>query len=363
MRHLATISLLACISSTAAAQTAGFVYTQSNSASGNEVIALQRDASGGLTMQSKTATGGLGLGMGLGSQGSVVLVTDTRKLLVVNAGSNSLSVFRLDSAGPTLIDVEPTQGIMPTSVAERDGRVYVLNAGGTGQIVGYSLNQAGVLLPLPGQPAPLSSAMAAAAQVGITPDGKQLICTERATNTIGVYPIAPDGSIGQAQFFRSHGMTPFGFEFARGNNLIVSEAFGGAPDASAVSSYKLQQTGLPTLVSASVPTMETAACWIANTANGRFSYTTNTGSGTVSGYRVMPTSAQLESLNADGITGNLGTGANPLDASISSDSQYLYVLSPATSEIAAFRIGMTGHLSKLPSYTGIPATGFGLAAR
>ncbi len=363
MKHLSTLSLFACLSVPAAAQTAGLVFTQSNSPMGNELIALQRDAMGGLTMQGKTATGGTGTGMGLGSQGSVAFVTDRRKVLVVNAASNSLSAFRLDASGPTLMDVEPTQGIMPTSVTERDGRVYVLNAGGMGSIVGYNLSQAGILTPLPGAPAPLSSSMAAAAQVGITPDGKQLICSERATETIGVYPIAADGSLGQAQFLRSAGMTPFGFEFARGNNLIVSEAFGGAPDASAVSSYKLSSMGLPMLVSASVPTTETAACWIANTGNGRYSYTTNTGSGTVSGYRVMTATAQLEALNADGITGNLGAGTNPLDASISIDSRYLYVLSPATAEIAAFRIEENGSLSKLPSYMGVPATAFGLAAR
>ncbi len=363
MRTLLTCVLLLSTSALASAQTSGAVFTQTNDPMGNRVLAFTRSALGDLTLQATIATGGTGSGMGLGSQGSVSLSPTRRLLFVTNAGSNSISLLRLDAGGPVLIDVEPSQGILPTSVAERDGRVYVLNAGGTGQIAAYQLSELDNLIPLPGAPAALSSISAAAAQIGITPDGSYLICTERATNTIGFYPIAADGSLGAPQFLRSSGMTPFGFEFARGNNLIVSEAFGGMADLSAVSSYKLANVGLPQLVSASVPTTETAACWIANTLDGNYSYTTNTGSGTITGYRVMPDTGSLQVLHPGGVSGDLGAGANPLDAAVSADDQFLYVLSPMTAEIAVFRVQSSGDLSKLPSYTGVPATSFGLAAR
>jgi len=71
-------------------------------------------------------------------------------------------------------------------------------------------------------------------------------------------------------------MTPFGFDFAGNHRLIVSEAFGGAVDASAVSSYRVDGDGDVDVVSASVPTTETAACWIEISQNRRYAYTTNT---------------------------------------------------------------------------------------
>src|SRR5262249_56044059 len=99
----------------------------------------------------------------------------------------------------------------------------------------------------------------------------------------------------------SSGMTPFGFAFNRRGTLIVSEAFGGATGASAVSSYEVDDDGTLTLITGSAPTHQTAACWIANTANGRFTYTTNTGSSSVSGYAVDRDGA-LSLLDPDGIT-------------------------------------------------------------
>jgi hypothetical protein len=83
---------------------------------------------------------------------------------------------------------------------------------------------------------------------------------------------------------------------------VVSEAFGGAVDASATSSYRLAG-GTLTPVSTSVPTTETAACWAVVTRNGQYAYVTNAGSGTVSGYSVG-SDGSLTLLDADGVTGS-----------------------------------------------------------
>ena len=65
--------------------------------------------------------------------------------------------------------------------------------------------------------------------------------------------------------------------------MFVSEAFGGAPNLSATSSYKLDSDGQLTTISASVGTNQTANCWVVVTPNGQFAYVTNTGSGSISG--------------------------------------------------------------------------------
>lgn len=77
-------------------------------------------------------------------------------------------------------------------------------------------------------------------------------------------------------------LTPFSFTFDDNDNLLVSEAFGIseiAPppliiNAGAVSSYKVKDdNGSLTLISGSVPTGQTATCWV-QYFNG-YAYTTN----------------------------------------------------------------------------------------
>ena len=63
-------------------------------------------------------------------------------------------------------------------------------------------------------------------------------------------------------------------------------------------------------ISGSVPTTETAACWVAISGDGRYAYVTNTASNTISGYAVSPR-GELSLLVADGISGT--TGAGPVD--------------------------------------------------
>ena len=266
-------------------------------------------------------------------------------------------------SGLVLRDVEPTLGSGPTSVDVEQGQVYVLNANAPSSVAGFRFSGDGQLTPIQGAVYPLSVADSAPAQVAIAPTGAQVIVSERATNLIDLFPVLTDGSLGAPTFAPSVGTTPFGFEFGKQGALIVSEAFGGVPDASAVSSYKLSKAGALKVVSPSVATTETAACWIALTRDGRFAYTTNTGSGTVSGYRVDLPSGAIEALDADGITGDLGPGANPLDAAVSRDGRFLFVLSPATGEIAVFLVQLNGSLAKLSSRFGLPSSAAGLAVR
>ena len=127
---------------------AGAVYTQSNDAAGNSILAFDRSADGALAPAGSYATGGLGTGAGLGSQGAVVLDDDL--LLAVNAGSDQVSVFRVGERGLRLADVEPSGGDQPISVTVQDGLVYVLNAGGTGNVSGFRLSERGNLRPLDG---------------------------------------------------------------------------------------------------------------------------------------------------------------------------------------------------------------------
>jgi 6-phosphogluconolactonase (cycloisomerase 2 family) len=334
----------------------GAVYVQTNRAAGNAIAVFQRSADGVLAFAGEVPTGGLGTGAGLGSQGSVILSEDGRWLLAVNAGSNDISVFRLEAGNLTLIDRVPSGGVRPTSLTLHKDLLYVLNAGDSGNITGFTMDPNGKLTALAGSARPLSGSATAPAQVSFSRDGSTLVVTERATNMIDTYAVGSDGIASGPAVHPSSGATPFGFAFTQQGALIVSEAFGGAPLASAVSSYGLSNGGFQ-VVSASVPTGQTAACWIAVSKNGKFAYSTNAGSNTVSAYRVG-TDGSLALI--DGAAGS--TGGSPIDASVSNNGQYLYVLNGRDHNISAFAIQADGALTSLGTVEGLPMGSAGIVA-
>ncbi|HEY7848065.1 MAG TPA: beta-propeller fold lactonase family protein [Candidatus Limnocylindria bacterium] len=334
------------------------VFAQSNDATGNAVLMFARQADGTLSAPTSFSTGGLGTGAGLGSQGSVVLSRNERWLLAVNAGSDDVSLFAVGEHGLQLRDRDATHGDMPISVAIHHRLVYVLNAGGDGTISGFRLTDSGTLRAIRQSSRPLSAPGAGPAQVSFTPDGDRLVVTEKNTNVISTYRIGSNGRAHGPTVSPSAGATPFGFDFARSGHLVVSEAFGGAPDASAVSSYRIRQGGLLTTISPSVGTTQTAACWVVTTR--RFAYVTNTGSGTVSSYRTRG-DGTLELLEA--AAGDTGMGSAPIDAAVSGNARFLFVLGDGTDEITTFRIRRDGSLEWVSAISGLPGSTVGLAAR
>lgn len=337
---------------------AGAVYTLSNAANGNELLVFARAADGSLSPAGAVPTGGLGTGAGLGSQGAVVASDDGRLLFAVDAGSDEISVFALRPQGPALVDRVASGGDRPISLTVHHRLLYVLNAGSE-TITGFTVGSDGSLSPLAGSTRPLSGAGVGPAQVEFSPDGRLLVVTEKATSLIDTYTVGRDGLASGPLVQASEGTTPFGFAFDRRGRLFVSEAFGGAPDASALSSYDLDRGGVLETISPSVGTTETAACWVVVTHDGRFAYTTNTGSGTVTGYAIAD-DGSVSLLDADGATGTAGTG--PIDAAFDASGRHLYVLN-AGGTISAFSRGGDGSLTPLSGASGLPAGTVGIAAR
>ncbi len=325
---------------------------------GNELLVYAAPANGSLTLQVRLATQGSGTGTGLGNQGAVTLSGDGRHLFVVNSLSNSVSTFAIRRHGVVLKSVIDSGGQRPISVTESDGTVYVLNAAGAGNVTGFR-NVRGTLSPL-NSTQPLSAATGTgAAQVGFSPDGEVLLVTEKATNKLTSYRVRRDGRLDAPLVTASAGATPFGFAFDKRGHALVSEAFGGAANASAVSSYDFEAwaPAKPILVTASLGTTQSAACWVVVTPNSRYAYVTNTGSGTISSYAIQR-SGKLTL--AQGIAATSAGG--PIDAAISASGRSLFVLNAGSNRITSFSIASDGKLSDASMVTGLPAGSNGLAA-
>ncbi|MEW6400653.1 MAG: beta-propeller fold lactonase family protein [Chloroflexota bacterium] len=337
------------------------VYTITNAASGNEVLVYDRAEDGSLTFQGAYSTDGLGSGAGLGSQGALALSDNYRWLFAVNAGSNEISAFRVQEDGLELVDVVDSGGVQPISLTTHGKLLYVVNAGESGNISGFEIGNDGSLAPIAGSTQPLSNGGAGAApgpaQISFGPDGDVLVVTEKASNLIVTYQVE-DGIAGIPVAHDSAGATPFGFAFDKRDHLIVSEAFGGAAGASALSSYEVDEDDFE-LISPSVPTTQTAACWVVISKNGKYAYTTNTGSSSISSYRIGK-DGSLTLLDAQ--AGLTGDGSRPIDMALSNNGRYLYAISGGTSTISIFQVKPDGSLVSLGKIS-VPAGSVGLAAR
>jgi len=344
----------------------GAVYTMTNAVDGNKVLMFSRGHTGKLTAAGEFLTGGLGTGAGLGNQGALILDPENRWLFVVNAGTDDISVFAVEHQGLTLVDRVASNGELPISLSYSRNLLYVLNAGGnvgsTDSISGFRVASDGTLSAIPGSSRPLSAAATDPAQVQFNGDGDVLVVTEKGTSLIDTFILDADGAPGTANSQLSVGVTPFGFAFGKRDQLFVSEAAGGAPGQGSVSSYGLSKDGTLNVISPAEATTETAACWVVVSNDGRFAYTTNAGSGSVSGYRIG-FDGDISLLNHNGRTGLTGKDSTPLDMALSNDGRNLYTLNAGNATISAFRVGHKGGLHRLRTLKNLPATVNGLAAR
>lgn len=338
----------------------GDVYVLTNQSSSNSVMVFHRDAQGILTMAGSFATGGNGAGTGpdpLGSQNPLVLSGDNRLLFAVNAGSNSITDFAVSGDRLIWLSTVPSSGTMPVSVTVLGSLVYVLNAGGMPNISGFAIDpRTNKLVPLPGSTEDLPGGTGAApAEVSFDSDGSVLIVTEKGTNSIDTFTVNSQGIAQPGISIPSSapGTTAFGFSFTHENVAIVSDAAGD----SALSSYRVDEDGALDAVTLAEYDNQAAACWVVATPDGRFAYTSNTASGTISSFAVSP-GGDLELLNMAA-----GSASVPVDMALSSNGQFLYSRNAGNNTISGFGIGGDGSLTWVTTAAGLPSGAAGLAAR
>jgi 6-phosphogluconolactonase (cycloisomerase 2 family) len=335
----------------------GHVFTTTNDPAGNAVLVFERQTDGVLTLVQTAPTGGNGTGAGLGSQGALALSTDRHYLFTVNAASDTVSSFLLTRQGIQLVSTVSSGGHGPISITERSGVVYVVHSGAGATVVGFR-SEDGVLSPIAGASYTLSDDTidVGPGQVSFDALGRTVMITEKNTNLLDTWRAMPDGTLSGMQTTASAGATPFGFAFDSADHVVVSEAKGGA-DGSGASSYRFPGNApqTPEVVTASLGTGQLAACWAAVTPDGRWAFTANAGSGSISTFAIDGKGALfLRHAAAETVA-----GSHPTDMAISSTSKRLFVLNTGTGNIASFAIGGQGLLWAL-STVGVPLSAVGL---
>jgi 6-phosphogluconolactonase (cycloisomerase 2 family) len=370
LRHLglaATVAVASSASLAALAGTAGAavrpadrthffgpppaVFVQTDNPAGNAIVAYDRAPNGALSYAATYATDGLGgvttgsMVDHLASQDSLTYDQDHSLLFAVNAGSNTLSVFSVHGDQLTLRQVVSSGGVFPVSVAVHGNLAYVLNAEGGGSIQGYVIGFGGVVA-VPSWNRALNLGTSSTSpftstpgDVAFSPDGSQLlVTTKNSTNAIDVFRLGFFGDPSATPVVNSEpGTVPFGVAFDSTGKLLVAQA---GPNA--IQSYALSPSGILTPID-SVLTGEMATCWVVGPVDGSLFYSSNAGSGTLSGDRSF-----FGELSGIGTT---TTDPGTVDATISSDGQFLYAQTGASGIVDEFHINFNGSLTEIGSVT------------
>lgn len=344
----------------------GFLYTATNDANSNQVVAYPRFGRGKLGKPIRYNTNGKGTGTGLGNQNGLELDQANSCLYAINAGSNEITSFSIQPKGLAYADKINSGGLRPISITTNGKYLYVLNAGGrvenSDNISGFTVDNRDCRMnPLADSIRPLSQADTNPAQIKFTADGGLLIVTEKATNKISIYQVDNEGLPSNPKSFDSAGTTPFGFSIAKRNQLYVSEANAGAPGGGSVSSYLIQPNGDIQRIASAIPSNQTATCWLVASNDGRFAYVTNTGDRSISAFSIG-FSGTVNLLNP--VAAQTGTGTAPIDLGLSNNGLNLYALDDEIGSIAAFRVNpVLGKLMEIQIVKGLPSGANGIAVR
>lgn len=319
------------------------IYSMSNAADCNEIMAIHQEASDNLTFVKSYKTGGNGTGDQtvdpLMSQGSIILSEDRRFLFVVNAGSNSITSFKITNSGALILaDVKQSGGFFPISLATHCHLLYVANRGNGGSIssnvTGFEVDENGRLTEIIGSAKPLSSKNAQPSCIVFNNNGKKIAVSELNTNLISVFFIQPEGTLTGPIISKSSGTGPFGSVFLTNDILLVTEA-----GSNALSSYSVNHNGTLSEISSSIMNNQAATCWVVLSQSGRFAYTSNAGGHTITTYEIK-NNGHLSVSNVIYSTKD-GAGA-PIDSAVCSNN--LYVLNGNEGSISVFQTNRDGKL-------------------
>jgi 6-phosphogluconolactonase len=343
---LVALSLAAAVQSNAQ-NSSGAVFVMTNSNAGNEILQFVRDANGSLVSVGKTLTGGNGTGGTtdpLASQNSLLLTSDSRFLLAVNAASGTIASFAVVGAYLIPTDVQSSGGAFPNAIAQSGNLVYVLNASGNSNVIGFNMEN-GRLNRIPNATGYLTTGLSGGSSLTFSADGKVLLVSERTTGLIDSFPVNADGTLGAATLTSYPGI--FDFTTSSTNGLLITV---GGPT---ISSTSVADDAKLTAVD-NIPIFS-GACWVVATPKG-FVYASTGGPGIINGYSL----SKAGGLTAIG-TGEAAhvSGATILDLAVSGDGHFLFSLNSGNGTIGAWTINQGTGVLTANAGAALPASNAG----
>lgn len=358
---LVTTAALVVLSISPAAQASepSLLVSESDAASGNQILVYVLANDGSVQLSDRVDTGQAGTGDYMHTSHAVESMSATR-VLAVNAGSSTVSVLDRSASTMAQTAVFPVQGRVPTSISTFRDRAYVLSTGmpivGDGKrspriaqpmIEGFTISPDGVAssftkVTLAGgcSTYPCKSSRIYGGIV-IAPDGRSLLLSESSENRVRTFSLSPAGVIGAAKETRTQLTGPYGAVWASTGAVAISGHT--VPDiAGAVTSGRVRN-GAYVATESVVTVKNSNTCWLAVSPNGTRLYTMDAGADT----RAQKIGVTTLSMTKSGALRELGRTTLPWsaeefpsDAVVTNDGKHLYA--KALQGVYAFDIDKNG---------------------
>ena len=398
----------------------GAVYAMDNDFKRNAIFAYGRNRDGTIELIGTFATGGQGAafdgGEGLDpliSAYSILLTDNRRHLIAVNAGSSTITVFRIRADfSLRRTDRRRVFGVGPNSIAYHDGTLYVssIDADGAfngepdqeGALTGFTLSPQGKLRRIRGSVRKLENRPSA---IQFSPDGKLLVVASinagssslasGSTDEIVVYGVRRNGRLTRRPLDGAASTLPgnveqrnlasaIGFEIVKDEGkryVVVTEAREFQPDGTppafanlqtgSVSTWELSDNGklspvsLDVIAGNSIDSGERTACWIEFSRDQNTFWVSNALESTLSSYTFDQGKISLiEQTEAAGTPPDNTTPQDAfattdgwIDLWISDNGRYIYQLFGLSGTIGVFKVdeGGLGHgLTEIQRVTDLP---------
>ncbi|KAI0367744.1 hypothetical protein BV20DRAFT_1088263 [Pilatotrama ljubarskyi] len=331
----------------------------------NMIIAASINSDGTLNLDRAVPAGGRGAhGIADGpdalfSQGAIKASAKGKVLATVNAGSNTVSLFSIDSRTPTNInqigDVVSSEGEFPMSLAfNADGsRLCVLNGGAVNGVICYKVDKKSGLTAMPNtlrplrlnQTTPATGPAGTASHVVFSEDGKQLIASVKGVpptpGFLAVWDVQDDGSL-SPDFKKiapaKDGLLPFSMTVIPGKNAILATDAGLGFDI-----FDLKDNNKSSAIAIDG---QVATCWSSfSKKTGNF-YLTDIGTATVTEVHVD-----------DNLKGSIvqqypqlpGSATIDNDIATVNGQDFLYVLAPNATAVDVLLLDAPGSAKKISS--------------
>ncbi len=355
----------------------GAVYAGTDDGHKNGLVAYGRKADGTLAYIGEYLSGAAGGRLNTGGpidpliSAHSVLNVDNRFVLQVNAGSNTVSSFRVNKDfSLTLVSVVPSGGFGPDTIAERDGVVYVANVDSDGVYTGpqdqvgdidaFELNrETGHLQEIPGSKRQL---VGRPSDLAVAPSGRSLVVSIYNAGSSAISDSAAAAELESFAIVRPGFLTPLPVSTitsTRRNN----DQNRNLPGAIGIAIRELQGHQITT-----GPTnTSTSSCWISFDKDGQTFWVVSASSSIISSFRLNEDGSveEIDSRAATGVPVN-PDAANPaagatgfVDVAETENSDLLYDLESGTGKVDVYRISSPDSpLTLLQQMsTGLPQTG------
>jgi 6-phosphogluconolactonase (cycloisomerase 2 family) len=123
-------------------------------------------------------------------------------------------------------------------------------------------------------------------------------------------------------------------------------------NGSTISSFTVVGNETIAPIGNAIPTEGAANCWLAITPNGKWVYTSNSGSDNISGFNV----AQNGTLTpiGSGVVAAIPAGSHNVDIAVSGDSKFVFTQDTAAGTIGVWSINTDGTLKEVDLIPGLP---------